>query len=94
MLKEKNVSAKNEGLNYMVDIDAGECTICFWTNAPKKITRLLLILWFTNVRDSGEYNTLDNLFEEFGYVFKNYNYELEEYIYLDLNELTYQENKK
>ena len=33
MLKEKN-----EGLNYMVYIDEGECTICFWTNAPKKIT--------------------------------------------------------
>ena len=84
MLKEKN-----EGLNYMVDIDAGECTICFWTNAPKKITRLLLILWFTNVRDSGDYDTLYNLFEEFGYVSKNYNQELDKHIYLDLSELTY-----
>jgi hypothetical protein len=89
MLKEKNVSGKNEGLNYMVDIDAGECIICFWTNAPKKITRLLLILWFANVRESGDYYTLYNLFEEFGYASKNYNQELEQYVHLDLSELTY-----
>jgi len=90
MLKKE----KGEGINYIVDIDAGECTIYFWTNAPKKITRLLFILCFGSLKDSGEYNTIADLFEQFGYVFKNYNYELEEYIYLDLNQLTYQENKK
>ena len=89
MIKNRIGLIKNEGINYKVDISNGDL-ICFWTNAPKKITKLLLILWFTNVEGNGEYDIINDLFKEFGYVLKNYNEESDEYMHLNFNELIYQ----
>ena len=89
MVKNRTGLINDEGLNYKVEIDNGDL-IYFWTNAPIKITKLLLILWFINVEGNGEYNMINDLFKEFGYIVKNYNEELNKYIHLNFNELIYQ----
>lgn len=45
------MKTNNKGINYKVDIDNGDSTIYFQTNAPNKITKLLLNLWFKSERD-------------------------------------------
>lgn len=77
------MKTNNKGINYKVDIDNGDSTIYFQTNAPKKITKLLLNLWFKSERDYGEYDEMGGLFNNFGYELKNYNHELREHIYLN-----------
>lgn len=81
------MTINNKGINYRVDIDKGDSTIYFATNAPKKITKLLLKLWFRSERDYSEYDKMDHLFNEFGYEFKSYNHELRKHIYLNCKEL-------
>jgi hypothetical protein len=89
MLKKEKGFMKLEGMNYKVDINRGEDKIYFWTNAPKKVTKLLLTLWFTSVIESSDYYIIHDLFQEFGYVIKINNNEVSGAIYLNLNELTY-----
>ena len=87
MITKKVQSINNKGINYKVDINKGDCTIYFVTNAPKKITKLLLKLWFRSERDCGEYDEMGGIFKEFGYEFENYNHELKNHIYLKCKEL-------
>lgn len=88
MVKGPKRFVKCEGMNhYKVDINNGECTIYFWSDAPRKITKVLLRLWFKKIRDCGYYNTMQDFFEECEYRLKESSDEIERYIYLTLDEV-------
>lgn len=79
---------KSDGMNhYKVDINNGECIIYFWSDAPTKITKVLLRLWFRKFRNSGCYDTMHDFFEECDYRLKCSNDEVERYIPLRLEEV-------
>lgn len=88
MLKGPKRFVKCEGMNhYKVNINNGECTIYFWSDAPRKITKVLLRLWFKKFRNSGYYNTMQDFFEECEYRLKDSSDKVEQYIYLTLDEV-------
>ena len=88
MVKGPKSFVKWEGMNYYkVDINIGECTIYFWSDAPTKITKVLLRLWFRKFRNIGCYVTMEDFFEECGYRLKCSNDEVERYIPLRLEEV-------
>ena len=79
---------KSDGMNhYKVDINTGECIIYFWSDAPTKITKVLLRLWFKKFRHSGCFDTIQDFFKECGYRLKCSNDEVERYIPLRLEEV-------
>ncbi|WP_297425520.1 hypothetical protein [Clostridium sp.] len=89
MLKGPKRFVKCEGMNhYKVDINNGERTIYFWSDAPRKVTKVLLIVWFKHLGKSGDYSTMHELFEECNYRMKDSNDEIERYINLTLDEVT------
>lgn len=89
MVKGPKRFVKCEGMNhYKVNINNGERTIYFWSDAPRKITKVLLRLWFKKFRNSGYYNTMKDFFEECEYILKDSSDKVEQYIYLTLNEVT------
>lgn len=88
MVKGPKRFVKSDGMNhYKVDINGGERTIYFWSDAPRKITKVLLRLWFKKIRDGGYYNTMQDFFEECEYRLKDSSDEIERYIYLTLDEV-------
>ncbi|EHJ02394.1 hypothetical protein CDLVIII_5931 [Clostridium sp. DL-VIII] len=88
MLKGPKRFVKCEGMNhYKVTVNNGECTIYFWSDAPRKITKVLLRLWFKKFRNSGYYNTMQDFFEECEYRLKDSSDEIERYISLTLDEV-------
>ena len=83
MVKGPKRFVKCDGMNhYKVDINGGECTIYFWSDAPTKTTKVLLRLWFKKFRSSGCFDTMEDFFEECDYKLKGSNYEVERYISL------------
>ena len=79
---------KSDGMNhYKVDINGGECTIYFWSDAPTKTTKVLLRLWFKKFRNSGCYSTMQDFFEDCDYRLKGSSDEIERYIPLRLEEV-------
>ena len=88
MVKGPKRFVKWEGMNhYKVDINNGECTIYLWSDAPTKITKVLLRLWFRKFRNSGCYDTMQEFFVECDYRLKCSNDEVERYIPLRLEEV-------
>ena len=88
MVKEPKHFVKCDGMNhYKVDINIGEYTIYFWSDAQTKITKVLLRLWFKKFRRSGCFDTIQDFFEECGYRLKCSNDEVERYIPLRLEEV-------
>ena len=68
MVKGPKRFVKFDGMNhYKVDINNGECTIYFWSDAPTKTTKVLLRLWFKKFRNSGCYSTMQDFFEDCDY---------------------------
>lgn len=88
MVKGPKRFVKSDGMNhYKVDINNAECIIYFWSDAPTKITKVLLKLWFKKFRNSGCYVMMEDFFEECGYRLKCSNDEVERYIPLRLEEV-------
>ena len=64
MVKGPKRFVKCDGMNhYKVDINGGECTIYFWSDAPTKTTKVLLRLWFKKFRNSGCFDTMQDFFK-------------------------------
>ena len=88
MVKGPKRFVKCDGMNhYKVDFNNGECTIYFWSDAPTKITKVLLRLWFKKFRNSGCYDTMQEFFVECDYRLKCSTDEVERYIPLRFEEV-------